>query len=180
MNRKEAELLMNKIALPLVLFVFCALIVSACSGKQYRNGVFEDKKNAYRIEAPGKAWKQIESEDTNLAFFNDSLNAVIMVNSTCDEYKDAPASALTGHLFIGIEDRKVLEQQKVMLDGREAVYTLVEGKLDGAPVKLATYVLVKNYCIYDLAYSAPPASFERGLPYLKNIADKFKVLRRKD
>jgi len=173
-------LLTKRMAFPLVLVLCCALVQAACSGKQYSNGVFEDKKNAYRVEDPGKGWQRIESEDTDLAFFNDGLNAVIMVNSTCDDYKDAPASALTGHLYIGIEERKVLEQQKIKLDGREAIYTLVEGKLDGVPVKVATYVLVKNYCIYDLAYSAPPAAFERGLPYLKKVAEKFKVLRRKD
>jgi len=151
----------------------------SCSSKSYKNGVFSDDENSYRILPPSANWKQLNAEGADIAFFNEKLNAVIMLNSTCEKYKDAPASALSGHLVIGIEDKKVIEQEKIEVDGREAVYTVLEGMLDGASVKLVTLVLVKNYCIYDMAYSASPRNFKKGLPAFKKIMAKFKVLSRK-
>ena len=57
---------------------------------------------------------------------------------------------------------QILEQKIVPFDRREAMHTVAQAKLDGVPMKFAVCVLKKDGCVYDLAYMAAPARFERG------------------
>ncbi|RJO64556.1 MAG: hypothetical protein C4523_18075 [Myxococcales bacterium] len=163
-------LLLAALALPAA----CATLAS------YKDGVVETKHTRYRVEAPGKAWERIGVRNGDLAFWRDDLHAFILLNSTCDEYRDAPVESLANHLFIGIENKNFVEQKETPLDGRNAVYSVVEGELDGAPVKVAAYTLVRDYCTYDLSFSAPPERFEAGMPDFERVAARFHVVGRRD
>jgi len=87
---------------------------------------------------------------------------------------DLVCSALGG--VIGI---LILIFGSPVLAGREAVYSVVAGMLDGAPIKIAAVTVVKNYCTYDLTYSAPLETFDDGLPDFERTVDSFSVLERK-
>ena len=156
-----------------------AVAILACASATYKGGIFENDQTIYRVDPPRGGWERISAGDADVAFWNERLSAFIMVNSTCDQYRDAPVSILANHLFIGIEKKLFSVQEERPLDGRDAVYTELTGKLDGHPVKVAAYTLVKNYCTYDLSYSADPKHFDEGLPAFHELARKFRVLRRK-
>ena len=51
--------------------------------------------------------------------------------------------------------------------------TVVRAKLDGVPMKFAVWVLKKNGCVYDLAYMASPAHFDRGAPQFDRFVNGF-------
>ncbi len=180
MKERPAEIM----AIPRIVFItLCFLIgfsVLGCGPHvRYEKGVVKTAKTEYRAANPGPGWKPIDTRGADLAFFNEKLDAFVMFNSTCDEYRDAPTRALANHLFIGIEKKKILIQEDRPLDTRDAVYTEVQGKLDGATVRVAAYTLVKNYCTYDISYSAPGKNFEIGKPALQELARRFKILKRK-
>lgn len=152
---------------------------SACNNATYKGNIYEDNQNVYQAVSPGKGWKRIGTKDADLAFWNSDIAAFIMVNSTCDDYKDAPLESLSNHLFFGIEKKKYIEQKRVLLDGRQAVYTVVEGLLDGARIRVAAYTMVKNYCTYDISYSAPLKVYDKGFKDFDAVMEHFKVLKRK-
>lgn len=169
--------LMLKIMAIVVLAVLC--VISCSTLGTYGEGVYENDYTVYRAPEPGPGWERLSIGDADLAFWNKKLAAFIMVNSTCNEYRDAPVAALANHLFIGIEKKKFIKQDGAPLDGRQAIYSEVEGMMDGAPVRVAAYTLVKNYCTYDLSYSAPLSVFETGRPAFEKLAGRFKVIKRK-
>ncbi len=140
----------------------CAGVLSAiaCSGSQYRAGVYEDGDARYSLQAPGSEWSRLELAGQNdLAWRNDSLAAIIQTNASCNPSQDIPLVALTNHLLIGFTEREVATQDLVSLDGREALRTHVRAKLDGVTRELLLVVLKKDGCVYDFALVAPPASF---------------------
>ncbi len=163
----------------ILLLAFLMALLFGCASSSYREGIFEDSFNRYRVQAPSSGWKQVKVKQANLSFFNTRANAAIMVNSTCDTYRDAPLRAMANHMFIGIENKTYLLQESHKVDGREAVYSVVKGMLDGAPIKIAAITIAKNYCTYDLTYSAPPETFEDGLADFERLVDSFSVLERK-
>jgi hypothetical protein len=161
--------------------VFVSLTFLSCATTaQYNQGRVETKQTIYKTApTPGANWTRISIAEADLAFWNDRLDASILLNSTCEETNNTPVRSLANQLFFGIEQKVFLEQKQVPVDGRWAWYSLVTGQLDGAPVKVAAYTLVKNYCTYDLSYTAPPDRFDKGLGDFQKLVETFRVVKRK-
>lgn len=159
-----------------ILVMSCGLF--SCAHKAtYENGLFQNEVTRYEAPMPA-GWTKLAAKDADLAFWNARLGGFILVNSTCREYRDATPSVLAKHLLIGIENRTILKESTLPLSGRQAFFQEVRGLLDGASVHLASLTLVKDYCTYDLAYSAPEARFEEGREAFMKLAERFNVQKR--
>lgn len=151
-----------------VVVVACTL---ACGAGALREGYFVKGGLRYRVEAPAQGWRAVRLNDTDLAWTAVGGPQVLSMNSGCDEHGDPSLEVLTGHLMFGFTDRELLEQQRVQLDGREAMRTRARGKLDGVEVELGFTVLKKNGCVYDVQYVAPQGRYdERAADYEKLVA----------
>ncbi|MBI2027571.1 MAG: hypothetical protein HYS98_07215 [Deltaproteobacteria bacterium] len=62
---------------------------------------------------------------------------------------------------------------EIRLDEREAQHTIATGKLDGVLIKMNIYVLRKNYCIYDLTYSAKINTYDVGVVEFERFVAAF-------
>jgi hypothetical protein len=116
----------------------------------------------FRTGALDASWRRIPSR-ANVAYFRDESDTVIMANADCRE-RDAPLSVLANSLLIGMTDRRVIEERRLPLAEREALYRRLTARLDGVTIVVEAYVVKKDGCVYDLAYLAPPdrASAGRG------------------
>jgi len=80
-----------------------------------------------------------------------------VLNGRCGkDGDDVPLAALTHHLFLAFTDRKIEREDKLSLDGREALHTELTAKLDGVEKHFIVFVLKKNGCVYDFVHVAPP------------------------
>jgi hypothetical protein len=88
-----------------------------------------------------------------LAFRDDPTQSTIAVNGRCGkDGDDVPLESLTHHLFLHFTDREVEQQQRLTLDGRDALRTDIRAELDGVPKRFLVYVLKKDGCVYDFLY----------------------------
>ncbi len=143
----------------------------------FKNNVFSNREVRYQVgNLPGQ-WRLLMVKGNNLAFFNKKLGTTIQANAMCKDIDDASLKVLTNHLLIGMDKVRRLQSRKVPFDGREALHTIVEGRLDGVAIKLALYVAKKDNCIYDFAYFARAAHFARGLGDFRKFIGGFKTLR---
>ena len=109
-------------------------------------------------ELPG--WRLIRHKGGEIAFFQEHFDAVAQANATCrDDAEAASLEVLMRHLLIGYTDVQVHQNERVPLDGREALHDVVAARLDGVPVMLDLYVLKRNGCIFDLSLAAPPGRY---------------------
>jgi hypothetical protein len=65
---------------------------------------------------------------------------------------------------MGTTERSIETQATIPFDGREAMRTTLDAKLDGVPMRYDIYVMKKDGCVYDLVYVAPPEPFVAGEP----------------
>lgn len=132
---------------------------AGCGGSQVEGGVYRGQDLAFRVGSVPPSWHRIEVEGTAFAFRDDEARATVAVSARChQDGDDVPLRALTEHLFLHFSDREVKSQQRVMLDGREALRTELAAALDGVPRHYTVYVLKKDWCVYDFMHIAAPSS----------------------
>jgi hypothetical protein len=149
---------------------------AACgSGAVFRAGVFTSERVRYRVGTLGPSWRPVKVSGGQVAFVESRTSATISANAVCGE-SDAPLRVLTGHLLIGLTERRILAEKLLPFDGREALRTEVWAKLDGVPVQLDLLVLKKDGCVFDLVYVAPPGSFATGRADFERFAQGFRKL----
>lgn len=158
------------------LFAAVLLASAGCSGG-LDGGIFRGEGYAFRIGPVGPGWHRVPASHTALAWRDDAGGGTIVVNGRCGvDGEDVPLESLTQHLFLRFTERKVVEQTVVPFDHREAMHTVIEAKLDGVPMKFTVWVLKKDGCVYDLAYMAAPARFERGSPEFDRFVRGFATI----
>ena len=129
---------------------------------------------AFRIGGIPEAWRRVPISHAALAFRDERDGASIVLNGRCGvDGEDVPLAALTQHLFLRFSDREILEQDVRPFDHREAMRTVLTAKLDGVPMKFEVWVLKKDGCVYDMAYMAPPARFDRGAQEFERFIGAF-------
>lgn len=149
-----------------------ALLLTGCAGA-FDGTVYRGEGFAFRVAPPPATWQRIEISHAALAF-RDEGGGTIAVDTRCrKDGGDVPLASLTQHLFLGFTDREILTQTVVPFDGREAMHTRIEAKLDGVPKKFSVWVMKKDDCVHDLYYLADPAHFERGQAAFERFVQGF-------
>ena len=165
-----------------LLFAATSVVAGACSStpKVDSAGAYVDDHVDYAVAPPGAGWTEMSVDDANGAWFSEEHRASLLVNSHCEGVEDAPLEALTRHLSIGMTEREVLKEERVMLSRREALVTELQAKLDGVPRQMLILVMKKDGCVYDIVLDAAPESFDGARPAFEAMKDTLEVRARPD
>ncbi len=138
------------------------LSLAAC-GAGLKDGYFVKDEVKYRVAAPSeKQWEKVSFNDNDLAWVNRTGGQVLAMNATCKDTGDPSLEILTNHLLMGFTDRWLKSRETKTIDGREALLSHYDAKLDGVEVELQVAVLKKNGCVHDFSYVAPKGHFDEG------------------
>lgn len=136
------------------------LQVPACaSDLRLEEGRFRHAELGYslldpRALAPEADWRRVELEGATLAFRGKEGTAAAFVVS-CGRSTRADARALSRQLLFSLEERRVVEEETLSLEGGRAVRRVVRARNDGAPVRLETLTRVEGDCTYDWVLVTP-------------------------
>ncbi len=138
------------------------LALGACAGRRLVDGVYH-APSGYRVTVPGPAWEVAADSRADLELRHRTASAGMVANAVCD-----PAVARRGwdvlgqHLLIGMRDRTMLEANEAPVNGRVASHRLLEGRMQQTDerVRVESYTLKGDRCVYDLLYVAPPEAFD--------------------
>ena len=136
------------------LLVFGAGFLAACAGTHFDGTLFQKSGVAYRIAELGPGWQRVRIENNDLSFHR-AGEGTISTQATCKEYEDVPPTVLLQHLLFGTTHREYVLEEELTLDGRGAQHAIVDCELDGVPVRVEMYLLVRNGCVFDLSYVSP-------------------------
>ena len=162
--------------LPLLLSL-CLPLAACAPGEAWDGRVYHAGRASFRVGPAGASWERIDVPGAMLSFRDERASGTVSVYGRCGrDADDVPLAALTGHLLIGFTERTVVSQELVPLDGREALRTLVQAKLDGVPVALDVYVLKKDGCVFDLVWVSPPERREVGAASFEAFVAGFAAL----
>ncbi len=130
----------------------------------YRDGRVLTKAGSYAVGPLGPSWQPMKIGKAIVVFYNPELKATLSTDAFCDQaYNDSSLKQLTRHLFAGLQDLKILEEKDFILDGRGALQTSLEAKLDGVPVRVNTVVVKKDWCLFDFYLVSEAGNYERAL-----------------
>ncbi len=130
------------------------------------DGSDKGKEVAWRAGEPGDEWVRDSARTADFAWVHRRAPATIYGDSTCGKrYDDVPLTVLINHLTFGFDDLRTESQEEMALAGRAGLRRVFSASLDGLPVKLASTVVKKGPCIFDLVYvTADPQGFKDALP----------------
>lgn len=158
------------------IWLFLSLTTVGCASTgALQNGFYRGAQTSYRIGPVGSDWTPVTVDRQNdLSWHNHTKKGVMHVDSDCNPELDIPLKALRNHLMIGFTDREIIDEQTIPMDGREALRTHLDAKLDGVPREMLLQILKKDGCVYDFALITPPGeSFEQLLPDFDRMVTGF-------
>ena len=139
--------------------------------------VLHEGRRSFRTGPIPSSWERVRMDGPLLAFHDRASNGVVDVYDQCGkDALDTSLVALRTQLLIGFTERAFRDEQRVQLDRREALRTLVDAKLDGVPMTLDVYVMKKDGCVYDLVYVARPGGFQAGVQAFESFVAGFEAL----
>jgi hypothetical protein len=142
------------------------------------NGVIEKDDTRYFVGAIPRGWTPQQFADNDL-FFGKPDGHSIAVNATCRGYGDAPLDVLTRHLVEGFTDVEPLDRKTASIDGREALFTHYQARLDGVPIEMLLVVMKKDGCVYDFSYLSPPGHFDDDRAVFEALLARFRTEEKK-
>jgi len=141
------------------LVVALGLFLAGCPSVSLQGNVVSTPDTRYRIGPVPAGWTQVSLKDSDLSWVSNPRDYALWVDSTCKDYQDVPLLALNRQLLIGFTDVQRQDQRTAQVDGREALVSRYQVKMDGVPRELGLVVVKKDGCIYDFAYVAPPGGY---------------------
>jgi hypothetical protein len=130
----------------------------------------------YKFQAPASSsFRKIDSEQTDIAWQNEKSGNTIAVLSECSETRDPSLSDLEAEVSQVLSDSKVIRSQPTTFEEREALRTLIEGKIDGVSASVDVLTFKKNSCSYTLTYMGRSQGFEKDHAVFENFLKGFKV-----
>jgi len=142
----------------------------------FRDRIYDDGVVRYRVGAQTAGFARVALEGNDLAW-HDPRYGTISVNATCKK-TDAPAHALLNHLLMGTTERTLRRQESVTVDGRSAQHLIADLALDGVPVTVDVYLIVRDGCTYDLTLVSAPDKLSQTEPLFDAFVREFAVLSR--
>ncbi len=149
-------------------------LVMGCGGSTFDGHVFREGELAFRVGPIPSSWHAVDVDGALLAFRDDATPATVAVSGRCGlDGDDVPLEALTHHLFLHFTERKLLSQERLVLDGRGALRTELTAALDGVQLHYRVVVLKKDSCVYDFmlmsSNGADPSGFDRFVSGFETI-----------
>ena len=151
------------------------LALGACAGRRLVDGVYRAPAG-YRVTVPGVAWEVAAASRADLELRHRSAPAGMLANAVCDPAVTRRGwDVLAQHLLIGMRDREVVEAGEAPVNGRVASHRVLEGRMRQSDdrVRIESYTLKGERCVYDLLYVAPPAAFEAWRGDFRRFVESF-------
>jgi len=152
-----------------------ALAVAACAGPTIDHGVFR-APSGYRVTLPRDGWTIERNTGADLELRHQSGAAAMLVNGLCDTPAvDRRPDVLVRQLLLGLRDRKVVESGEVPVNGRAAMHTLMEGRMQKSDerMRIESFVLKGEHCVWDLLYVAEPGAFDATRGDFRALVESF-------
>ncbi|HEV8584269.1 MAG TPA: hypothetical protein VGT02_04810 [Methylomirabilota bacterium] len=159
----------------LVTAVACSVVLAGCAGRHLRDGVYRSE-HGFRVTVPGPGWQVVNGSRAELELRRADGAGGMLAHATCrPDAARRDYGLLERHLLLGLRDRATLEADETDLAGRRAAHRVVEGRpRDGEErMRIESFMLKDDRCVYDLLYVAPAATFDGGREDFRRFVSSF-------
>lgn len=118
-----------------------------------------DLAKSVRYAAPGQPFQEFNLQDVDKAWKNSKNGNSIAYRSACNDPVETELDSLQQAIMEGLDSAKLETNERTAFNGRDALHSVVQGKLDGVATKIELMIFKKNNCTYTLTYVALPKNF---------------------
>ncbi len=158
--------------LHLVACIFLGLSLPGCVS--FNVGKEIPKSKGVLVREPGRPFREVVLAGADRAWKSDSSGNTISYFSECSN-QPSTLERFRNDSLVSLPGASIRESKSIDFDGREGLHSLVEGKVDGIPVRLSLVNYQKNGCSYALTYVARPALFESEVAEFNRFTEGFKA-----
>lgn len=108
------------------------------------------RDNNVKIQAPDKPYQVVPLSSVDGAWRNTETGDSISYISECDSAADPSLDSIHKGILQGIENLKIVSSEYKKYNNRQALFTKVNGELDGIGTQMQFVIFKKNQCIYVL------------------------------
>lgn len=166
----SAESIVKSIA---ALFTLTALL-SGCVSVQLPGGKSAKASNVV-YQKPAGSFKSIDAENSDQAWQSSKSGNTLAYLSECQPAVESNLKTLEGESLSALTNSHVIKTDTKEYNGRESIYTLADGTVDGIPVSVALLVFKKNGCNFTMTYSGRRSMFSSEYSQFEAFKESFKV-----
>lgn len=142
------------------LFLF---VLAGCSLSMGPERSKSAKGDEYKISFQSPEWTQKKEDRSDYVWINQNDGRIMLSNSFCGEFQEAPLEQLALKTFNSIDNLKIKKKKFTTFNDREAFQTEGEGEVDGVKVSLILLNTRRNNCYFDFVSITPLASAQLNL-----------------
>lgn len=138
-----------------------------------------NKSSAYEkifVTPPATPYTEIKIGSADRSWQNPKNGNTISYMSSCNMSAEPNLEILSKMALDGVENLHVIQKNYITFNGREALNTILIGRVDGVPVQADLTVLKKNNCVFNLTYIGSINTFMFDILLYKNFFKEFKIL----
>lgn len=154
--------------------IVMGVVLTGCISLNVGGGSVE-KSSGVEFTEPAGSFERLPDTRADRAWLNRSNGNSISYLSTCNDPADPSLETATNELFAGLSDLKVVRSSRASFNGRDALTTEVEGKLEGVQTRIRAMVFKKNGCLYTVSYVGIPDAFVKDLHHFENFLQSFEA-----
>jgi hypothetical protein len=159
--------------------VAAAGLAACATGSRIEGGVFR-APSGYRVTLPGAEWDVMTDDTrgakTDLQLRHRDGRAAMLAHGDCEGGAARRTfEILRRHVLVGLRDRTVVDEGPAQVNGRTAAHTVVDARKRQSDdrVRVESYVVKDERCVYDLLFVAAPEVFEMRRPAFQSFVNSF-------
>ena len=158
----------------LLLFSLCC---SACAHqlKLAAGGDYRDPQGYFALTLPwpkddprAEGWQLLSWKDVDFVLWDSKTGATIVVDVNPLK-EDLDLITLSNHLLISFEGKRIISRDAEKVDGREALKTVLEARVEGTEIKAEVYVVRGQGVSYNIMFWAPRDVFSREVEIFRQL-----------
>jgi hypothetical protein len=143
-----------------ICFPAVGIFLTACASGQIRDGAYINEAKGFAVQLPFAGWDVETRKEPDLLLRHASRHAGISVHATCGKVpSDRPLEIASRHLFLGIQRKQILRQERRAASREEMLEVVLRGEVDSRELLLHGYTLARPGCVYDLVLFAAPEDY---------------------
>ena len=133
------------------------------------------RSDAYKFAVPPSPFRAHQAPQVDHAWKNAQSGSIISVVSECAPNFDPSLQILRDDVVRSLTSLEVKAEKNLTFQGREALRTLVHGRVDGVDSAVDLLVFKKNGCSYILNLIGGPQTITPDLPRFEAFLSRFEV-----
>lgn len=141
-------------------FPAVGIFLTACASGQISDGAYINEAKGFVVQLPLAGWDVETLKEPDLLLRHASRRAGISIHATCGKIPpDRPLEITSRHLFLGIQRKHLLRQERHGAAREETLEVILRGEVERRDLLLHGYTLKRPGCVYDLVLFAAPEDY---------------------